>query len=337
MNNEERMNTGDTLLAKYIDIYPQLEKLYVDPWPESNDNEYLQLLYHGVFKKLKIKNLKRTIYPLLFFYKIFGMKLIVHHHWFDARTYKSAVTIIWKLVWLFMFKAVGGKIVWTVHNKYPHHGLFIKFNKYARILMAFIATDLHVHCSNVIVTMSQILKVSKDKFFVVKHPNYEVDIFSQDIAIDKFEKKYQYKIDQSKTIFLIFGQIAKYKGIRELLEIINEIEDDFVLIIAGKIKEKSGTYFSDIKKLIMNRKIIVLDSFILADDVPILFNVSDYVVFNYKDILTSGAVILALNYKKNTIAPHKGCISDIENKNLITFETEDELRSTLLNVIKRNK
>ncbi len=323
------------LYSKYIEIEPKIEELYVAPWPENSSNEYLELLYQNISNKIKINNLPRETYPFLFLYKISGKEIIVHQHWFDSDSYKTSLIIIWKLFWLFMFRITGGKIVWTIHNKYPHHGTFVYFNKIARITMASIASNLHVHCNNAIPIMSKVLKVPKEKFFVVEHPEYKVKLYSKNEAIEKFKTEYAIELNQSKKIFLVFGQIAKYKGIKELLEIFNKIENDFILIIAGAIKQENNTYFTDIQKLLKNKKIIVLDSFILLENVPILFNLSDYVVFNYKDILTSGAVILSLNYKKHTIAPNKGCISGIEDDNLIIFDTEEELDLILANEMKK--
>lgn len=324
-----------SLYSKYIDIEPKIEELYVDPWLENNSNEYLELLYRDIFNRIKIRNLTTVTYPLLFLYKVSGKNIIVHHHWFEARSYKSSLRIIWKLFWLIMFKIMGGKIIWTIHNKYPHNKLFLNFNKVARISMAFISSDLHVHCNSAIGIMSKILKVPKEKFFVVKHPDYEVELYSKNEAIRKYKKNYKNEIDQSKKIFLIFGQIAEYKGIKELLNIFNNIEDDFILIIAGKIKHDNDIYFREVKRLLMNKNVVVLDSFIPPENVPILFNLADYVVFNYQDILTSGAVLLSLDYNKTTIAPKKGCINDIRNKNLITFDTEKELYLVLTNEIKK--
>lgn len=324
-----------SLYSKLINIEPQVEELYVDPWFETSGNEYLGLLYQDVLNKIKIRNLKKTTYPLLFLYKIFGRKIIVHHHWFEARSFKSSLIVIWKLFWLFIFRAIGGKIVWTVHNKYPHNRLLFNFNKIVRKAMALIASNIHVHCKNAVLIMSKTLKVPREKFFIVKHPDYKVELYSKDEAIKKLKKEYTIEVNPSDKIFLVFGQIARYKGIKELLSIFNKIQDDFILIIAGKIKHDNDIYFSDIKNLLKNKKVIVLDSFIPLENIPILFNLSDYVVFNYKDILTSGAVILSLNYKKTTIAPSKGCINDIKNKNLVTFNTEEELHSILVNKIEK--
>ncbi len=322
------------LYQEYLLIDPNLEVLYVEPSIYDESNDYLRLLYKDMKEKLVIKEISKFHYPLLMLLKLKGQNSIMHHHWFQIWSWKSSLTAFWKLFWLLCYKIVGGKVIWTVHNISPHNQKYLWLNKSARILFAKIATKLHVHCNNAVEIMNKVLKVNKDKFFVVEHPNYEVEIYSKDEAIKRFIQAYpEIKIDFSNKIFLVFGQMAKYKGIKELLDVMKDIDEEYVLLLAGQIKDRNDEYIDEIKKYKSNEKIVFIDRFIPNENVSVLFNLADCVLFNYLKILTSGGVILALNYKKQSIAPKKACISEIEDDNLKTFETQEELKEIIIEEI----
>lgn len=329
----------NNLYNEYIKLEPNIKVLYISPSIHDSSNEYLTLLYKDIINLTECKSLRTRDYPLLVLKKLKGEKSIVHHHWFGAASIGNSLGLIWKLFWLFTYRIMGGKIIWTIHNKYPHDQKLISFNKIARILMGHTSSKLHVHCEKAIEIMSKVLKVNKSHFFIVKHPDYPSVIFSKEKAIEEFKNKYPFlSLDFEKKTFLVFGQMAQYKGIEELLELISTIkEKDFNLILAGKVRDGNSEYVNRIKEFKKNEKIIFLDEFIPDDFIPVLFNLSDCVLFNYNEILTSGAVILSLNYKKYTIAPNKACISNIDDENLITFNTPIEFINLIKETINNGK
>lgn len=316
----------NNLYNEYLKIEPNIKILYITPSIESDTNDYLKLLYSEIIKKIPHKSLKNIDYPLLCLKKIKNEKSIVHHHWFETRSEKGILITLWKLFWLFIYKLLGGKIIWTIHNKFPHDKKFFYFNKISRIIMAHISTKLHVHCENAISIMSITLKVSQNKFFIEKHPDYEITIYSKEIAYKQFKNRYpNINIDKNNKIFLVFGQMAQYKGIEELLQIITTIDKNYTLILAGKVRDGNLEYINRVRKFQNNKNILFIDEFIPDEFIPVLFNLSDCVLFNYLEILTSGAVVLSLNYEKDTIAPNKACIANIMNEKLFKFSNQSEL------------
>jgi hypothetical protein len=59
------------------------------------------------------------------------------------------------------------------------------------------------------------------------------------------------------------------------------------------------------------------------EDVPYFLNSADYTIFNYRNTLTSGGIILAINYNKKIIAPASGCIKEMKYPGLIKFNRKD--------------
>src|SRR5690554_1175423 len=317
-----------SLLNEYQKLLPGAEKLFVIPQiPDINKNtSYLYQLYKDYLNpssRIKIETFNAAFLPKIFFSKLKSEKSILHYHWFEFEDFKSFVGIKWKLFWIILYKLLGGKIVWTVHNYYPHHNKYIFWNLKARRLLAKLAHRLHIHCRNEIDNLSAILKTEKKKFFVVKHPDFNVDIFEREKAINLLNQKYfNNKINYDDKIFLMFGAIAEYKGIKEVIEIFNNLDKKNKLIIAGFIKRHNKSYFYDIKSS-ENEKILIEGSNIPDDDVPFFFNAADYLIFNYKNILTSGGIVLAMNSKKNIIAPDSGCIKEINYPHLLKFNRKD--------------
>ncbi|RPI68694.1 MAG: glycosyltransferase, partial [Ignavibacteriales bacterium] len=179
------------------------------------------------------------------------------------------------------------------------------------------------HCGSEIDTLSDILNIDKKKFFVFKHPDFPSEILDKNIAIERLNKKYfkdQLKADDK--IFLMFGAIAEYKGIMEVIEIFKTLDERNKLVIAGFVKKGNHLYYNQIKNF-ADDKIFIEGSNIPDEDVPLFLNSADYLIFNYSNILTSGGVVLAMNYNKKIITPILGCIKEIDYPHLIKFNRKN--------------
>ena len=78
-------------------------------------------------------------------------------------------------------------------------------------------------------------------------------------------------------------------------------------MIAGKSKDHELTEFIQ-AKADSNPAIQFIPGFIEDDDVQMYMNAADVVTFPYKNILTSGAVMLAISFGRACLAPQKDCI-----------------------------
>ncbi|MFO7446305.1 MAG: glycosyltransferase [Ignavibacteriaceae bacterium] len=334
---------SNKLLDEYNRINPAFKKLYIVPLINYHikNSDYLYLLYKPILenKSVEIINLSAASH-----YKLLGAGIkesILHYHWFEVTDIKSLLGIIWKTFWITLYKILGGKIIWTIHNKFPHAGKYITINKILRKYLADLSSKLHVHCASAAGIMSPVLNVDKNKFFIVEHPYYPAKLMGKADAVTALISGYpEIKIEESQKVFLSFGTIAEYKGLTELIAIFKSKFNRHLLIIAGPVKKVNQEYY---KQLIAaskgNRNIIVLGKIIPDEDVPYFFNSSDAVVFNYRDILTSGGVILALSYNKTTIAPSLGCLNEIKDKNLVLFKKDGSgsvnLQDTLLKLAEK--
>ena len=198
--------------------------------------------------------------------------------------------------------------------------------------MAHIADKLQVHCRSAIDIMMPILNIGENKFFIVPHPEFPAELMERNKAIDLLNEKYfKGLINKEDILFLMFGEIAEYKGIKEVVEIFNNLDERKKLVIAGIIKKGSGKYFKELLLSIKNKEqVLISQKRIPDDDVPLFLNSCGYALFNFNDVLTSGSVILALNYNKKIIIPFKGCLKELNGQNVIQFINIEELKNILI-------
>jgi glycosyltransferase involved in cell wall biosynthesis len=331
-----------SLQVEYQKLCPGITKVFVVPKiPQKNkDTSYLYQFYKSFHEdsssQIKIKTFNAALLPLIFLNRIKFEKSILHYHWFEFEDAKSFIGIKWKLFWIIIYKMLGGKIIWTVHNKYPHHNKYLFLNKKVRRLLAKIANRLHIHCESAINTCAGVLGVPEDKFFVVRHPVFSSTIIERDKAIEELNKKYlSGKIKPGDKVFLMFGAIAEYKGIKEVINIFRRLDKRNRLLIAGFIKIRNEKYFNELQLISDKENIFVIGDMIPDEDVPYFFNSSDCTIFNYRDVLTSGGVHLSLAYKKPVIAPLSGCLKELHNDVVNFFETTGDRNKNLHNIIKK--
>jgi beta-1,4-mannosyltransferase len=212
---------------------------------------------------------------------------------------------------LVLLKLSGVKIIWTVHNIADHGGKFrsleLSFNKF----LAALCDRLIVHCTP---AKSEVMKVyckSASSIGVISHGNY-IGMYKN--VITSSEARNQLKLDPQDTVFLHFGLIRPYKGVTELISAFKKLNHPQAkLLIAGKPHDdKIAAQIIDSCK--NDENIINILEFIPDENIQLYMNAADVIVFPFKDILTSGSVILAMSFGKPVIAPQAGCISDILNE-----------------------
>ncbi len=329
----------EILLKEYQNLCHDVQKVFVVPLINFSfkKTSYLFLLYKNFIENkgkynINIESLSVFAHPKIVLSRFKKEKNILHYHWLEISDLQSLSGMIWKLLWITLFKIFNGKIIWTIHNKFPHANNYIILNRLIRKYMAHIADKLQVHCKSSIDIMAPIFNVEENKFFIVNHPEFPAEIIEKNKAVEILnERFFPGKIENGDKLFLMFGEIAKYKGVKEIVEIFNSLEEKKKLIIAGIVKKGNLKYYYESLSSIKNKnQILIHDRRIPDEDVPVFLNSCDYALFNFRDVLTSGSVILALNYKKNVIVPSKGCLKELDGKNIIHFDNEEELRNILI-------
>ncbi|MTI88010.1 MAG: glycosyltransferase [Balneolaceae bacterium] len=329
------------------DVYASLDAdaslVYVVPLIRysNKDSDYLYLLYKELIEHqdYTIESLTAIQHYKLILQVFQNQGAILHYHWLEFQSLKSLLGMPWKLLCIFIFVTFGGKIVWTIHNEVPHDRKFLGFHRWLHPVMARWADALHVHCRRAANIMKEKLKVPDHKFFICPHPSFPMKQLSKETAIQNINDFYDCHINTEVPKLLMFGNISSYKQMGEIAQIILRLPEPAKLIIAGPVKKGHKKIYKQLVNLQQTSdRLLVIPHFIQEEHVAWFYNATDLCVFNYRDILTSGGVHLALSYKKRILAPDKGCISELSSHpDVRLFTPDDPLEDILLQEIQRNR
>ena len=334
------MGTHDQLLKLYDDLIPEKHDgvipLYVVPLIRHSykKSDYFYLLYQDIIEnrsdKFDVKSVSVWKHFLFVFKAIVSRNVILHYHWLECTDLKSLAGMTNKLACIFLFKAFGGHLVWTVHNKTPHDDRFRRLNYKIQSWMASRADIVHVHCESAVDEISHFLDQPASKFRVVDHPTFPSTMIERNEAIELLNNERDLTLKPSDTIFLMFGNISFYKQIEKVCRMFTELEPHKKLLIVGPVKKGQMSTFNAIKNFgKQNDNIIVIPHFIPERMVPFYMNAADCVVFNYRQILTSGGVELARSYDRPILAPAMGCLNELDEENITLFNTQEQLMKLL--------
>lgn len=186
------------------------------------------------------------------------------------------------------------KFVYTVHNVLPHETT----PKDKRLYQKFygFCDELIVHNESSKKCLMEAFSVPGEKISVIAHGAYQRNLPPQN------------RRDDSRVHFLQFGFVRKYKGIDILLDAVAllppEKRKNLKFTIAGKQFEKldDTDYGARIRELGIETCVDFLPEHIPEEKLPELFADADYMLFPYRQIYGSGALLMAYTYGKPVIA-----------------------------------
>ncbi|MCI4589266.1 glycosyltransferase [Sphingobium sp. BYY-5] len=222
------------------------------------------------------------------------------------------------------FKAAGGIFLWTVHNRLPHDTQFgtlvTEFHRH----LAETANLIHLHSESALAEVRELYALDERKCVIIPHGSYE-GCYGQ--AVSKYQSRQLLGLKDVDSLVLFFGQIRPYKGLDELIRAFHAItsradRDQVHLLIAGK---PMGGFTAGHARLMEenNPRIHILDGFVPDSKVPLLFGAADIIALPYRDVLTSGNLMLAANYGKPVVAPRLPALSLVDEADLgILYEPD---------------
>jgi beta-1,4-mannosyltransferase len=253
------------------------------------------------------------VLPLLGSVWQYGRPKIVHLHWLSVFWYspvflKSLVKTSLFLLDLIIIKLLGIKLIWTVHNKHRHEKDQYLLDRLMGLLMARLTNKMIVYGKTARKEIKDFFQLKKTrKIDVVPHPHY-INEYPQKVSESQAREKLG--LLPGDFVFLFFGVIRPYKGVFELLEAFQKLKrPETKLIIAGlplgeAFKKELSLALKKAKQTAAHLQ------FIPPEQVQIYFKAADVVVLPYRQILTSGSLLLALSFGKPVIAPLMGSIGD---------------------------
>lgn len=308
-----------------------------------NNNSYQANLSNSLLEQgVKVNFSDSGIFNIMKNIKMYWKPDILHIHWPNQSmksknkfyTFLKSTSFI---CIIFLLRLSGIKIIWTVHNISEHDTKFKSTEMFFNTILAKLCNRLIVHCTS---AKNEVLKnykgIEDNLIAIIPHGNY-IRLYKNTLTMSDSRRKLN--ISEDEIVFLYFGQIRPYKGIIELVNSFKRLNHDkSKLLIVGKPIDKQITMdiLEDCKNTNNIKNIL---EFIPDNDIQIYMNAADVVVLPYKDILTSGALLLAMSFGKPVIAPNIGCITDIlDDKGGILYKKDDdelfEAMQSVLNIDK---
>lgn len=239
---------------------------------------------------------------------------VLHLHWLEPylRGKNPLSQIIYGLKFLidiYLTRLSGVRLVWTIHNQIEHDNPFPQLERWIRQLVLNLSDRIIVHHQLALDGLRQDYQIDVNKVDIIPHGHYRTVYAS---AIDQRQAREQLSLPVTGKIYLYFGVLRPYKGLEYLLEVWQRNQDileDCQLVIAGFAYD--SLYLQELQaKIDQTPNIVFYPEFIKDEQIPVFFSAVDFLVFPYRQILTSGSVILAMSYGKPVTAPRLGAIPE---------------------------
>src|SRR4051794_2212087 len=237
---------------------------------------------------------------------------IVHFHWpqncyvWFRRPRRLRRALSWPKLALFALRlwvarALGYSVVWTVHEVFPHERLAGHLDVIAAKVLARFSDLLIAHDRGTAGRAVEEFKLTSPPV-VIPHGSY-IDIYPA--GRSRNAVRAELGIGPDAPTFLYFGHLRTYKSIDVLLDAFAHAElDDVHLVIAGIPLDE------DVERVVRSaedadERICARLEFVPDDGVAELFAAADVVVLPRSDGGTSGALVLALSMSRPAVVADK--------------------------------
>lgn len=129
---------------------------------------------------------------------------------------------------------------------------------------------------------------------------------SKILSVDMWRRFPEYSFPENTKKMLFFGRIHPYKGINNLIEII-DLCPEIEFIVAGPVAESERAYINLLKT---KKNVNVVEGYIVGSELENIFKQADWVVLPYNSATISGVVIDAYRFSKPVIAFNVGAIAE---------------------------
>jgi glycosyltransferase involved in cell wall biosynthesis len=235
---------------------------------------------------------------------------IIHLHWLPTIDFRprALLQLLVFLLRLRVLQALRCRFVWTVHNLHHHEARHPGAEHWLGRQVVNSAARVIVHSHAAKRLVGDTFRVAaRDKLVVIPHGSYR-RLYRNSVSAD--EARARLGLEREAVVFLFFGNIRPYKGVFQLLTAFDRAaSSDSRLLIVGKADAPTRTAIEH--RLVDKPRIRLTTGFVADDDVQRYMNASDVVVFPYQELLTSGAIVLAMSFGRACIAPAMGCIPEL--------------------------
>ena len=248
---------------------------------------------------------------------------VFHYNWYETvldTGLKGRLEFCKRLFRLNMLKALGKKVIFTLHNKTAHiHSHRSRGHEILAEWFMKHADRIIIHCTESIAFIDSVHPdISRDRIQYVPHPNY--------ISAYTGTKEYTHYIKKPDEILLLFvGSVIPHKNLDVIIRTAENFKDNSRIhfLICGRGKPD---YCNELNSMIRSSNITSDFRFIDDDEIPSLMAIADAVLLPYSTVseLNSGASYLAFSFGKTVIGTWTGTTRDIDSSLVYCYDDTDD-------------
>jgi glycosyltransferase involved in cell wall biosynthesis len=236
-------------------------------------------------------------------------------------------------------RGLGIKLVYTVHNILPHDSGRQFVGVFQRLYQQMDA--LICHTADAKDRLIREFSIAPEKIWVIPHGPLLHD--AQRLTVTAAKEKLS--VPDSETLVLWQGIIRSYKGIDFLLDAWRKVKDAGFharLLIAGMGEaDLLGAISEQVGRLDLSDCVSLDFKYIADADLPTYYQAADVLVYPYREVTTSGALMTAMAYGKAIVATDLPAFREVlrnaETALLVKYRSVDELASALMRLIQDEK
>jgi glycosyltransferase involved in cell wall biosynthesis len=241
---------------------------------------------------------------------------VVHIQWLEPylaaagtgarRVARAHVRLIRLLAALERVRRSRIRLVWTVHNLRPHERP-MPWNDHVLTRAVLRSADGLVAHSHYAARRVLAELEPQAPVWVAPHGHY-IDAYPRQ-EISREHARRQLGLTTEGTAFLCFGQIRGYKRIPDVIRSFRNLGPDKQLIVVGRPVD-AGARDAVVAAAGDDPRVHLVLGDAPAADVPIYHRAADAVVLNYREVFSSGALMLALSQGVPVIAARRSSAAE---------------------------
>jgi beta-1,4-mannosyltransferase len=287
------------------------------PTAEGAPPPYVQLL-HGALAAHDVDLLPAARLDPSLAHAGSGRPDVVHLHWIEyivrsggtgaAAGIRAAVRTARLVAGLWALRRAGTAIVWTVHNLRAHESRHPRLEHAAMRATARFANTIVVHSEHARRQVESTYGHGRE-LQVLPHGNFTG--YYPPPRRSRHELRAALGLPDETFTFLVFGQVRGYKRIPEMVAAFRQLRGaDVALIVAGSawdpIERSAVQAAADGDPRIRLRLEFVPD-----EEVAELHVAADAAVLGYREVFSSGALLLALSLGLPAVVPDHGSALEV--------------------------
>jgi glycosyltransferase involved in cell wall biosynthesis len=274
-------------------------------WPIDPANPYTAELYTDMGKDVEVDAFSPG--------KMRSRYDAWHVHWPEAllnipHPARAAFKLSSFLAMIDLVRMRGGKIVWTVHNLRAHEGLHPRLEAiFWRRFVPRVDGVISLSRTGLALACERFHRLRYLPAAVIPHGHYRHQYPPCEVDARK-----ALGIAADARVILFFGEVRAYKNVEALVAAFAQVHGpNAVLLVAGRPRD-SALAAAISRQAAADSRVRLSLGFIDRADVSKYFAAADLVVLPYRQILNSGAALLALSFNRPVLVPGLGSMYDLQ-------------------------